>query len=123
MVSAQPREGNRETGRYGKKVAPFGLRSDVWAYFVGNNVTTNDGTKHPALMPEEMAEDLIVSWSRPGELVFDPFAGGGDDLQDGDAESQALSRHGDPRAVRPCCESPAGIGSNGTEETARRPLR
>jgi DNA modification methylase len=26
-------------------------------------------------MPEDMARDLIVSWSRPGELVFDPMAG------------------------------------------------
>ena len=28
-------------------------------------------------MPEQMAEDHIVSWSRPGELVFDPMAGAG----------------------------------------------
>jgi site-specific DNA-methyltransferase (adenine-specific) len=75
--SRRTREGNRETGSYGKEVARFGLRSDVWVYLVGNNVTTTDGTKHPALMPEEMAEDLIVSWSRPGDLVFDPFAGAG----------------------------------------------
>ena len=71
------REGNPESGIYGKKVAPFRLRSDVWSCRVGNNATTTDGTKHPALMPEEMAEDLVISWSRPGDLVFDPFAGGG----------------------------------------------
>jgi len=75
--SRRTREGNRETGDYGKNVAPFRLRSDVWFYLVGNNVTTTDGTKHPALMPEKMAEDLIVSWSIPGDLVFDPFVGGG----------------------------------------------
>ena len=75
--SRRTRDGNRETGKYGKEVACFGLRSDVWVYLVGNNVTTKDGTKHPALMPEEMAEDLIVSWSRPGDLVFDPMSGGG----------------------------------------------
>lgn len=28
-------------------------------------------------MPEEMARDHITSWSRPGEIVFDPLAGAG----------------------------------------------
>jgi site-specific DNA-methyltransferase (adenine-specific) len=28
-------------------------------------------------MPEPMAEDHIVSWSRPGDLVFDPMCGAG----------------------------------------------
>ena len=73
--SRRTRDGNRETGKYGKEVAPFGLRSDAWTYLVGNNITTTDGAQHPALMPEEMAEDLIVSWSRPGALVFDPMCG------------------------------------------------
>jgi site-specific DNA-methyltransferase (adenine-specific) len=75
--SRRTREGNRETGRYGKEVARFGLRSDVWVYLVGNNVTTKDKVTHPALMPEEMAEDLVVSWSRPGDMVFDPMCGAG----------------------------------------------
>jgi site-specific DNA-methyltransferase (adenine-specific) len=75
--SRRTREGNRETGTYGKIVAPFRVRSDVWTCLVGNNVTTMDCTKHPALMPEQMAKDLIVSWSDPGDLVFDPFVGGG----------------------------------------------
>ena len=30
---------------------------------------------HPALMPDKMAKDHILSWSRPGDLVFDPMAG------------------------------------------------
>ena len=75
--SRRTREGNRETGKFGKEVAPFGVRSDVWVYLIGNNVTTKDKVNHPALMPEEMAEDLIVSWSRPGDLVFDPMCGAG----------------------------------------------
>jgi len=31
--------------------------------------------KHPALMPEKMAEDLILSYSQADDLVFDPFCG------------------------------------------------
>ena len=75
--SRRTREGKRETGTYGKKVAPFRLRSDVWLCLVGHNVTTTDGAQHPALMPEGMAEDLVVSWSRPGDLVLDPMCGAG----------------------------------------------
>lgn len=32
-------------------------------------------------MPEQMAEDHILSWSRVGDLVFDPFAGAGTTLK------------------------------------------
>lgn len=28
-------------------------------------------------MPEKMAEDFILSWSKVGDLIFNPFAGGG----------------------------------------------
>ena len=28
-------------------------------------------------MPEQLAEDLIISYSRPGDVVFDPFIGAG----------------------------------------------
>jgi site-specific DNA-methyltransferase (adenine-specific) len=58
----------------------LGVRRGVWAYGVGRSSTTRDYDAlriHPALMPEQMAEDHIISWSRPGELVFDPMAGGG----------------------------------------------
>jgi DNA modification methylase len=61
-------------------VGAFGVRGPVWSYAVGRNVSTKDHyalTAHPALMPEKMAEDHILSWSRPGDLVFDPFCGSG----------------------------------------------
>ncbi len=32
-------------------------------------------------MPEAMAEDHIISWSLPGDLVFDPMAGAGSGLK------------------------------------------
>jgi site-specific DNA-methyltransferase (adenine-specific) len=58
---------------------PFGERNNVWHYDVGFNQTTKDkkAFDHPALMSEMMAEDHIISWSRPGDLVFDPFSGAG----------------------------------------------
>ncbi len=55
-------------------------RTNIWFCDVGWGKTTKDWYVyecHPALMPEDMARDLIVSWSRPGELAFDPMAGAG----------------------------------------------
>jgi DNA modification methylase len=33
--------------------------------------------KHPAMFPEQLAEDHILTWSNPGDIVFDPFLGSG----------------------------------------------
>lgn len=62
-----------------KYVGLFGSRTNVWDCNVGWMKTTadKDAYEHPALMPEKLAEDLIISWSRPNDLVFDPFVGGG----------------------------------------------
>jgi DNA modification methylase len=32
---------------------------------------------HPAIFPEQLANDHIISWSDPEDLVFDPFVGSG----------------------------------------------
>jgi site-specific DNA-methyltransferase (adenine-specific) len=32
-----------------------------------------NGTGHPAVFPEKLAEDHILSWSNEWDLVFDPF--------------------------------------------------
>jgi len=66
----------RHTAR-AKPVAAKGLRGPVWEYHAGGHMTTRDryAYGHPALMHEDMARDLIVSWSRPGDLIFDPMCG------------------------------------------------
>lgn len=60
-------------------VGRWSARGNVWVYPRGFNQSSKDRRDfaHPALMPEAMAEDLIVSFSKAGELVFDPFAGAG----------------------------------------------
>ena len=73
-------EGKTElTGPKSYPVATWGVRGNVWVYARGFNQSSKDKRDfaHPALMPEAMAEDLIVSFSKPGELVLDPFAGAG----------------------------------------------
>ena len=55
------------------------IKGNVWTYLVGGNKTTKDkiAFQHPAIFPERLARDHIISWSNPGDLVFDPFLGSG----------------------------------------------
>ena len=54
-------------------------RRNIWYYSVGLNVSTKDrdAFKHPAIFPEKLAQDHILSWSNEGDLVLDPFMGSG----------------------------------------------
>jgi site-specific DNA-methyltransferase (adenine-specific) len=52
------------------------LRSNIWRYNVG--FTSGDGkTGHPAVFPELLAQDHILSWSNEGDTVLDCFMGSG----------------------------------------------
>lgn len=52
---------------------------NIWSYSVGLNHTTayREAFAHPAIFPEQLAHDHIVSWSNEGDVVFDPFMGSG----------------------------------------------
>ena len=54
-------------------------RINIWQYAVGLGGTTADKIAfgHPAVFPEKLAEDHILSWSNPGDLVLDPMCGSG----------------------------------------------
>lgn len=54
-------------------------KTNIWEYAVGLGGTTNDriAFKHPAVFPEHLAEDHILSWTKDGDLVFDPMCGSG----------------------------------------------
>jgi DNA modification methylase len=54
-------------------------RWNVWVYDVGYNKTTKDkiAFQHPAMFPEQLAQDHIISWSNEGDIVLDPFMGSG----------------------------------------------
>ena len=54
-------------------------RTNIWSYAVGLGGTTSDriAFQHPAVFPEKLAQDHILSWSNPGDLVFDPMCGSG----------------------------------------------
>ncbi len=59
--------------RIGVVTPDYSVRPNIWRYAVGQN----DPTPHPAPFPEKLAQDHILSWSNPGDLVFDPFLGSG----------------------------------------------
>lgn len=61
------------------KVKDTKIKGNIWEYVTGSNKSTNDkiAFKHPAIFPEKLAKDHIVSWSNEGDLVYDPFTGSG----------------------------------------------
>ncbi len=52
---------------------------NVFSYNVGWGHTSTDkiAFEHPAIFPEKLVEDQVITWSNPGELVYDPFMGSG----------------------------------------------
>jgi len=57
----------------GKRTVPeFSRRFNVWDISRGRNKTS-----HPAVFPEKLANDHILSWSNKGDVVLDPFMGSG----------------------------------------------
>jgi len=62
-----------------KPVPDFSPRNNIWRYTVGAGYITKDkfAHKHPAIFPEKLAEDHILSWTKEGDVVYDPFAGSG----------------------------------------------
>ena len=55
------------------------VKSNVWELPRGNQNSTKDAIafKHPAIFPEQLANDHIISWSNENDLVYDPFMGSG----------------------------------------------
>ena len=60
-------------------IADYGKRKNVWAYSTGYGKGTTDKNAyvHPAIFPEKLAHDHIISWSNEGDTVLDPMMGSG----------------------------------------------
>jgi len=56
------------------EIRPFGQRFNIWEMAT---VSQKGDGAHPAPFPEALARDHILSWSNPGDMVFDPFLGSG----------------------------------------------
>ena len=55
------------------------IMGNIWEYATGMNGSTSDkiAFQHPAIFPEQLAKDHIISWSNVGDLVLDIFLGSG----------------------------------------------
>lgn len=62
-----------------KPIKQKGVRLNIWKYQTGQYKSTKDliAFKHPAIFPENLAKDHILSWSNEGDLVLDCFMGSG----------------------------------------------
>ena len=58
----------------GNLIQEFGQRHNVWKI---NPEKSNKNRKHPAVFPEQIANDHIISWSNEGDVVLDCFMGSG----------------------------------------------
>jgi len=85
------------TVRQGQEMLPFNKKADgvnkkilgelkpektltnIWDYAVGYGGSTSDkiAFQHTAIFPEKLAEDHILSWTKEGDVVFDPMCGSG----------------------------------------------
>jgi len=61
------------------ELKPEKTKINIWEYATGLGGTTRDriAFRHPAVYPEKLAEDHILSWTNPGDVVFDPMCGSG----------------------------------------------
>jgi len=52
---------------------------NVFFYSVGGGISTKDKIAfgHPAIFPEKLVADQIITWTSENELVYDPFMGSG----------------------------------------------
>lgn len=77
--------GNKGRDKTGKKrkVAPvvigeYQARFNIWEYQTGKQSATDIlAFEHPAIFPEQLAKDHIISWSNEGDTILDCFMGSG----------------------------------------------
>jgi len=65
------------------------IKGNVWEYNVGNLSDFWNNSSHPAVFPEALANDHIISWSNEGDTVLDCFSGSGTTLK----MAKLLNRH------------------------------
>ena len=56
-----------------KTIKEYGARLNIW------DISSEKANKtgHPAVFPERLVRDHILTWSNEGDVVLDPFAGSG----------------------------------------------
>jgi site-specific DNA-methyltransferase (adenine-specific) len=84
LISGSERQADgsfkRQNGAIEKRrLKEFGVRTNVWVYKTGKGNSSKNpiAFEHPAIFPLNLAEDHILSWSNPNDIVLDCFSGSG----------------------------------------------
>lgn len=75
-ASGRNKDGERNRG-YSEVTEEYGKRFNIWDCSIGGGHTTKDKINHPAMFPESLVRDHILTWSNKGDLVLDCFSGSG----------------------------------------------
>jgi len=75
-ASGRDKDGNRKQGTSEVK-REYGQRFNIWDISVGGGMSYKGPCNHPAVFPESLASDHVLSWSNEGDMVLDPFLGSG----------------------------------------------
>jgi site-specific DNA-methyltransferase (adenine-specific) len=72
-------DGEMVPGFNGKPVNEYGIENNIWLIKNGMNKSTKDivAFEHPAIFPEELVAKHIITWTKEGDLIYDPFMGSG----------------------------------------------
>ena len=72
-------DGEMKPGFNGKPINEYGVENNIWLIKNGMNKSTKDivAFEHPAIFPEELALKHVITWTKKGDLVYDPFMGSG----------------------------------------------
>jgi DNA modification methylase len=75
VLGGQLRNGGKDhySPKKRQPAATHKKRENIWEY----NPKRNDRTGHPAVFPEQLAHDHILSWSNENDIILDPFCGSG----------------------------------------------
>lgn len=76
-VSFRELDGKRQEKKP-QKITTYKKKTNIWRYLTGFcSSSDNIASQHPAIFPEQLANDHIISWSNEGDIIYDPFAGSG----------------------------------------------
>ena len=77
-VSRRERDGTL-TPKGKKVVQDVSIRTNIWEYATGKGNSTKDdyAFEHPAIFPEKLVADHLLSWTNEGDTILDPFMGSG----------------------------------------------
>ena len=77
-ASGRNKNGERKSGKSTVR-NEWGARFNIWYQPIGGGHSSKDkiAYQHPAIFPEDLVKDHMISWSNEGDIVMDIFSGSG----------------------------------------------